>query len=1057
MIRVNASSKIILCDFDDTLAIFEGVPPALPGKPLEGAIDYLSKFHEEGWQIHIFSGRANCPDGIGQIIDWLEQYQVPYDAVLRDKPDYEVIIDDAAISPKEHSWKAIYDKVTKGEVGIQSQFYPSLVNAPQNKWQTDSDVQIPTTFERSNDPDFFPYTNKQIDWNQVLPAITGTDQVEKDAGSAFKKGPIPVPPHDWKYINQWFLDYTFYSPKWIDTLRSEKQAYAIAMRLYEEYQAQQKPAKPVQLDLPGLTKEADRARDLALALGLTVAPIAVDSPTTAPQQIEQPFHSKVPVGWKHYEHLVYEAAAKHGVPVDMFYRLLRTENDIGNPTAVNHNTGATGLGQFMPETASELGINPKDPKASIDAAAKYLKSLYTQFGNWEDAVRAYNWGPGNVQKSIDTNIPNPRETEEYLAKVKPVESGLQPATTWDSREPFSPLFTSWELHTDDGLAWQQYSRQYKALRDGEYWSNLETIFKMLAEDSGEDPNFVYNVASRGSDYLVLNKKAQTSFYNEAQQVIEAIYHSLGQMNQMVNTAHKLVFNLSDDIIQVSDNDQEIEKQIVQTITKLEQLGSGTKPLVDSLNKLLKTKTTSSLEVEASAPGSKDFEFSSIQIPLPPELAQEVESWGRVHIPEDILCKEEGTQGREDYPHITVKYGINSEDPEEAIELLKPEAPVKYKLGKVSLFKNEDKPFDVVKVEIISPDLHRLNKKISENLKVTDTFPTYKPHVTIAYVQKGKADGLEGNTDFQGLGAEALQLEFSSKNKEKGATQIPLKVLGVTKTAQTYSDKEMDEITTRNREDSGDWFHDSPGGGFTPHDWNDSTTDYPQPKDIQYGHPLDQLVPPERRFDRWVTPPTAHPPDFLSQPFSSADEITDYDEEDNGRGMWKRAYKNLIELTRVRSLSTSDDFSEIKGEAGLLGEVVGWTAKAISHTGGTRLYQIDTKAIENLIDKANLTAAAKREQLEMVTDRIRDQIFAPQSSVAYVKTPTLDEVDQLLNKIPNLWWSKSTPQKANLKLDTVKDLLRRYHFDSSFFEVFSTGATGKYRWHQVGPSLLVIKQ
>jgi membrane-bound lytic murein transglycosylase D len=69
--------------------------------------------------------------------------------------------------------------------------------------------------------------------------------------------------------------------------------------------------------------------------------------------------------------------------------------------------GAMGLWQFMPATGQMYGmqVSPDiddrmDPEKSTVAAAKYLKSLYKMFGNWEVALAAYNCGPGNVRKAI---------------------------------------------------------------------------------------------------------------------------------------------------------------------------------------------------------------------------------------------------------------------------------------------------------------------------------------------------------------------------------------------------------------------------------------------------------------------------------------------------------------------------------------------------------------------------------------------------------------------------------------------------------------------------------
>jgi soluble lytic murein transglycosylase-like protein len=77
--------------------------------------------------------------------------------------------------------------------------------------------------------------------------------------------------------------------------------------------------------------------------------------------------------------------------------------------------GAQGLMQFMPATASQFGINPFDPVASINAAAKYFAQLYISTGNWSNALGAYNWGVGNIQRKGLASAP--AETQQYVASI----------------------------------------------------------------------------------------------------------------------------------------------------------------------------------------------------------------------------------------------------------------------------------------------------------------------------------------------------------------------------------------------------------------------------------------------------------------------------------------------------------------------------------------------------------------------------------------------------------------------------------------------------------------
>src|SRR5690606_22891669 len=81
------------------------------------------------------------------------------------------------------------------------------------------------------------------------------------------------------------------------------------------------------------------------------------------------------------------------------------ESDM-NPGVTSHK-GAGGYWQFMPATARLYGLTVnetvderKDLIKSTDAAARYIKSLYKEFGDWTLVAAAYNVGIGNLKSSI---------------------------------------------------------------------------------------------------------------------------------------------------------------------------------------------------------------------------------------------------------------------------------------------------------------------------------------------------------------------------------------------------------------------------------------------------------------------------------------------------------------------------------------------------------------------------------------------------------------------------------------------------------------------------------
>lgn len=138
-----------------------------------------------------------------------------------------------------------------------------------------------------------------------------------------------------------------------------------------------------------------------------------------------------------YLYFITSEVERRGMPTEI--ALLPMIESAFNPGAYS-TSSAAGIWQFMPATGKNFGMRQnwwydgrRDVLGATTGALDYLEKLYKQFGSWELALAAYNWGEGSIQRAQERNrkrgLPTdyaslklPDETRNYVPKLMAIKN-----------------------------------------------------------------------------------------------------------------------------------------------------------------------------------------------------------------------------------------------------------------------------------------------------------------------------------------------------------------------------------------------------------------------------------------------------------------------------------------------------------------------------------------------------------------------------------------------------------------------------------------------------------
>jgi len=236
--------------------------------------------------------------------------------------------------------------------------------------------------------------------------------------------------------------------------------------------------------------------------------------------------------------------------------------------------------------------------------------------------------------------------------------------------------------------------------------------------------------------------------DQNQIIYDAVLEAGGNIQNTTDIVNKRIFPPISPYKVQRKLDEEIRPLAEQLLRGPLSIVSKKKPLKElkeyeeELNKDTKHPVEVFKKMKDGNPKKATFDHITVQTSdVPKEVISYIKEVQKKIKPEQ-LCKDEDEKswikdGKQKLFHITVLYGIKNFTEESLKEIVEKHLPCKIEMDKLEYFEPKDEDYDVLVIRLESKELTALHNEMKENLDNEDSYPTYKPHIAIAYLNKGE--------------------------------------------------------------------------------------------------------------------------------------------------------------------------------------------------------------------------------------------------------------------------------------------------------------------------------